>query len=202
MTHSSFREELVYVSALQEFVYCPRRYYYQRYQDQIGDPFELVDGRSKHRAQSRRGGWIRERYIRSEELGIHGKIDLIESNRGSLTPIERKRAESGDYYPSDEIQLAGYCMLLESEIDEPVNVGYIYLYSTDERHAIRITEDHRRTVTEVVSRINSMTVSDIPSFTNNPKKCDGCSAREYCMPAETAQLEPGRVHGTGWEEQV
>ena len=178
------------------------RYYYQRYHDQIGTPFELVDGRSKHTAQSRRGGWTRERYFRSKDLGLHGKIDLVESDRGSLTPIERKRAESGDYYPSDEVQLTGYCMLLESAIDEPVNVGYIYLYSTDERHAIRISEKHRRTVREIVSRINSMSVDTIPPFTDNPNKCDGCSAREYCMPAETAQLEPDRARGTGWEDHA
>lgn len=202
MSRSSFQEEFVQVSALQEFVYCPRRYYYQRYHDQIGSTFELVDGRSKHDTQSRRGGWTKELYLRSEELGMHGKIDVVESDLGSLTPIERKRAESGDYYSSDEVQLAGYCMLLESAINEPVNVGYIYLYSTDERHAIRITEDHRQAVTKIISRINSMTIDSLPSFTNNPNKCNGCSARHYCMPAETARLEPERTKNTGWEDKL
>ena len=202
MTDSSFREDLVYVSALQEFVYCPRRFYYQRYQDQIGTPYELVDGRSKHEHHSRRGGWVTERYFRSDELGLHGKIDLIESDRGSLTPIERKRAESGDYYPSDEVQLAGYCMLLEDTIEEPVNVGYIYLYSTDQRHAVRISDDHRRTVKEVINRIHSMSVDSVPPFTDNPSKCDGCSARHYCMPEETTKLEPERARGTGWEDEI
>ena len=200
MMASSFKDELVHVSALQEFVYCPRRYYYQRHHDQIGTPFELVDGRSKHASHSHRGGWTTEQYFHSEELGLHGKIDLVESDYGSLTPVERKRAESGDYYPSDEVQLAGYCMLLESVIDEPVNVGYVYLYSTDERHAIRITDNHRRTVKEIISRINSMTVDSIPPLTDNPKKCEACSAREYCMPAETARLEPDKARGTGWED--
>lgn len=202
MTGTSFKESLVHVSALQEFVYCPRRYYYQRYQDQIGTPYELIDGRSKHDRQSKRGGWVTERYIRSDKLGLHGKIDLIESTRGSLTPIERKRAQSGDYYPSDEVQLAGYCMLLETVIKESVNVGYIYLYSTDQRHAIRITEDHRRTVEEIIDRVHSMSVGSIPPFTDNPSKCDGCSARQYCMPAETARLEPDKARGTGWENHV
>jgi len=202
MTGSSFKEDLVHVSALQEFVYCPRRYYYQRYHDQIGTPYELVDGRSKHAHQSKRGGWVTERYLRSDDLGLHGKIDLIESDQGSLTPIERKRAESGDYYPSDEVQLAGYCMLLEAAIDEPVNVGYIYLYSTDQRHAIRITDDHRRTVSEAIDRIRSMSVDSIPPFTDNPSKCDACSARHYCMPEETAKLEPERARGTGWEDHI
>jgi CRISPR-associated exonuclease Cas4 len=195
-------EELVQVSALQEFVYCPRRYYYQRYHDQIGRPYELVDGRTMHDNQSQRGGWVTEQYFKSESLALHGKIDLVEHENGTLTPIERKRAESGTYYRSDEVQLAGYCMLLADAIDDAVNVGYIYLYETDERHAIRITEKHRRTVEEIISRIRSMTVDSIPPLTDNPNKCDACSARHYCMPEETALLEPERAEGTGWEDHV
>lgn len=195
-------EDLVHVSALQEFVYCSRRYYYQRYHDQIGTPYELMDGRSKHDNQAERGGWITERYFKSESLGLHGKIDLVEQDDDTLTPIERKRAESGAYYESDEVQLAGYCMLLADAIDDQVNVGYIYLYSTDKRHAIHITEQHRRTVKKIVSRIRSMTVGSIPPLTDNPNKCDGCSARHYCMPRETAMLEPDKAEGTGWEDRV
>ena len=201
MAKSSFRDELVQVSALNEYVYCPRRFYYQRYQDQIGTPYELVDGRSKHEHQANRGGWITERYFRSDQLGMHGKIDLIEED-DVLTPVERKRAESGEYYPSDEVQLAGYCMLLEDAIGESVNLGYIYLYSTDTRHAIRISEKHRRTVREIISRIETMTVDSIPPLTDNPSKCEACSAREYCMPEETAKLEPEKAVGTGWEDEI
>ena len=200
--HSMQDENLVHVSALNEFVYCARRFYYQRYHDEIGTPYELVDGRSKHENQSKRGNWITERYFRSEDLGLHGKLDLIETDGDVLTPVERKRAESGEYYPSDEVQLAGYCMLLEGAIEEPVNVGYIYLYSTDERHAIRITEEHRRTVEKIITRIEQMTVDTIPPFTDNPNKCEACSAREYCMPEETAKLEPEKAVGTGWEDEI
>lgn len=199
MTESSFKDELVHVSALNEFVYCPRRFYYQRYHDEIGTPYELVDGRSKHENQSRRGGWVRERYFRSDELGLHGKLDLIESDGGVLTPVERKRAESETYYPSDEVQLAGYCMLLEAATGDPVNVGYIYLHSTDQRHSVRITDRHRETVHEIVSQIDAMTVDSVPQLTDNPSKCEACSARTYCMPEETARLEPERARGTGWE---
>ena len=201
MAESSFRDELVQVSALNEYVYCPRRFYYQRYQDQIGTPYELVDGRSKHEHQANRGGWVTERYFRSDQLGMHGKIDLIEED-DVLTPVERKRAESGEYYPSDEVQLAGYCMLLEDAIGESVNLGYIYLYSTDTRHAIRISEKHRRTVREIISRIETMTVDSIPPLTDNPSKCEACSARTYCMPEETATLEPEKARGTGWEDEI
>lgn len=202
MTGSSFKGELVYVSALNEFVYCPRRYYYQRYYDAIGEPYELVDGRSKHERMSDRGGWVTERYFRSDNLGLHGKVDLVETAGGTPTPIERKRAESGSYYPSDELQIAGYCLLLESALKERVNVGYIYLYSTDTRHAVRITDDLREAVHEVVDRIQNMSVNRVPPLTKNRSKCEACSARTYCMPAETAVLDPDEATGTDWEGVV
>ena len=47
-----------------------------------------------------------------------------------------------------------------------------------------------------------MSVDSIPSLTDNPNKCDGCSAREYCMPQETATLEPEKARGTGWEDHA
>lgn len=202
MSGTRFKDDLVHVSALNEYVYCARRYYYQRFYDEIGRPYELVDGRSKHESASSRGGWIQERYFRSDDLGLHGKIDLVESDDGMLTPVERKRAESGDYYPSDEVQLAGYCMLLEDAIDEAVNVGYIYLYSTDTRHAVHITEGHRDAVREIVHDIRTMEVDAIPPMTDNPNKCEACSARQYCMPMETAMLEPDKADGTGWEDAI
>jgi len=195
-------DNLVHVSALNEYLYCPRRFYYQRYHDEMGTPYELVDGRSKHENAAHRGDWINERYLCDTSLGLHGKIDIIESEDGVLTPIERKRAESGGYYTNDEIQLAGYCMLLSNTIDEPVNVGYIYLYSTDQRNSIRITDDHYQAVNKIVDRIQSMSATDIPPLTDNPDKCEACSAREYCMPAETAKLEPEKARETGWEDEI
>ena len=65
---------------------------------------------------------------------------------------------------------------------------------------IPITESHREAVRKIVEAIRSMTVENIPPLVDNPKKCEACSARSYCMPAETALLEPDKANGTGWEE--
>lgn len=191
-------EALVQVQDINQFVYCPRRLYYQTFLDTVGKNYELTDGRESHQNASRRGGWTNELYLRSERHGIHGKIDVLEDD-GTVTPIERKRAESGTYYESDELQLAAYCMLLEDNVPGSVNVGYIYTESNDRRHTVRVQDWHRKQVAEIVSIIDSMTVNDIPPLTNNPSKCEACSARSYCMPAETAALEPEKAEGTGWE---
>ncbi len=195
-------EELVNVSDLNQFSYCPRRYWYLYFYDTQGRNYERVEGKTKHKNQSTRGDWVNELYLESEELGLKGKIDILDLQSDQVVPVERKRAESGDYYKSDELQLAGYCMLLEEHLDEPVRQGAIYLYETDQRMHIPITESHREAVREQIEMIQSMTVNSIPPLTDNPKKCEACSARTYCMPKETAILEPEKARGTGWEDEI
>lgn len=198
----STHENLIQVQDINQFVYCPRREYYQMFLDTVGSNFELTEGRVTHNRSSRRGGWTKELYLKSEKYQLHGKIDVVEEDDDELIPIERKRAESEEYYLSDELQLAAYCLLLEDNINDPVTVGYIYLFSNDTRHAVRITDWHRQQVEEIVSLIRSMSVDNVPPLTDNPNKCDGCSTRHYCMPEETAKLEPEQAEGTGWENEI
>lgn len=185
-------DELVNAGHLNQYLYCPRRYYYINYFDTIEMNFFLRDGQLKHENQSRKGGWIREFYIKSEKLGLHGKIDVLESKNiksigTTLTPIERKRGTS--YHDNDEVQLAAYCMLLEDYLGEPVRMGYLYLFGTNERYAITITDWHRNKVLEVVQAIRSMRLDRIPDFADNPKKCNKCSTSAYCLPEEMRMLQ-------------
>lgn len=191
-------DDLVNVADLNQYSYCPRRYWYLHFYDTQGRNYERVEGKTKHENKSTRGNWVNELYLESEELGLKGKVDVLDVENDQIVPIERKRAESGDFYKSDEVQLAGYCMLLEDHIEEPVREGAIYLYETDQRMHIPITQQHRETVREQVEAMRSMTADVVPPLTDNPKKCEKCSTRAYCMPKETALLEPHRAENTGW----
>jgi len=195
-------EELVNVSDLNQYTYCPRRYWYLHFYDTQGRNYERIEGKTRHENQSNRGDWLNELYLESEELGLKGKIDVLDMEDARAVPVERKRAESGQYYRSDKIQLAGYCMLLEEYLGESVREGAIYLYETDQRLHVTITEDHRESVKKQIEKMRSMAPDVVPPLTDNPSKCEKCSTREYCMPAETAQLEPERARGTGWEDHI
>ena len=129
------------------------------------------------------------------KAGIHGKIDVVETKniRSSgiiMIPIERKHGTS--YHDNDEVQLAAYCMLLEDYLGEPVRMGYLYLFGTNERYAITITDWHRDKVLQVVQAIREMSLDKIPDFAENPKKCEKCSTVQYCLPEETKMLEGER----------
>jgi len=145
-------QRLVNASMLNQYLYCPRRFWYILFYDTQGNNYYRTDGKSKHKNQSKRGGWTLEIYVESGDLGLKGKIDVLEDREE--IPVERKRGD--EYYPNDEIQLAAYCMLLEENIDERVDEGVIYLFGTDQRHRIRITDWHRSKVKEVTEKIRRM----------------------------------------------
>ena len=195
-------DELVNVSDLNQYQYCPRRYWYLHFFDTQGRNYYRVEGKTTHERKSTRSNWLNELYLESESLGLKGKIDVLDMEDGRTLPVERKRAGSGDYYWNDEVQIAGYCMLLEENVDEAVREGAIYLFETDQRMHIPITEDHREAVRETVEAMHSMSYEDVPSLVDNANKCEKCSTREYCMPRETAILEPRKAEGTGWEDRV
>jgi CRISPR-associated exonuclease Cas4 len=88
-------------------------------------------------------------------------------------------------------------MLLEDHIGEPVRMGYLYLFGTNERYAITITDWHREKVVETAEAIRNMSLERIPDFAENSNKCEKCSTVQYCMPFETRMLERGRRSGSG-----
>lgn len=195
-------DELVNVSDLNQYQYCPRRYWYLHFFDTQGRNYYRIEGKTKHENKSTRGDWLNEFYLESESIGLKGKIDVLELEDGRSIPVERKRAGGGDYYWNDEVQIAGYCMLLEENVDESVREGAIYLYETDQRMHVPITKDHRVAVRETVEAMRFMSLDDVPPLTDNPNKCEKCSTREYCMPEETARLEPEKARDTGWEDHA
>lgn len=192
--------QLVNVSDLNQYLYCPRRLWYLQFQATQGRNYQRVEGVSKHERKSSRGGWINELYLESDRLGLKGKIDVLDLENEDPVPVERKRSQSGQVYWNDEIQLAAYALLLEEHLDTGIDEGVVYLWQTDERIRIDITKRHRDAVEEYVREIRSLNPVEIPPLVDNPNKCEKCSTRQYCMPAETAILEPEKAKGTGWED--
>lgn len=184
---------LIHVSALNQYLYCPRRLWYYRFYAPEDYSPELVEGQAIHQRQSRQTDQFRDQYFAAPSVGLHGRVDLIEASQtgaDNLTPVERKRASGKQYYWNDEVQLAGYCMLIEATLPagQSVDQGYIYLYSTDQRHLIEISEDHRTAVKETINAIQSLEPGTPPDIVDNPNKCEACSIRHRCRPTTVTRL--------------
>lgn len=75
-------DDLLNVADLNQFFYCQRRYWYLRFYDTQGRNYERIEGKSKHNNKSTRGDWVNELYLESEDLGLKGKIDILDSTDG------------------------------------------------------------------------------------------------------------------------
>lgn len=193
---------VVPVSALNQYLYCPRRYWYYRFFDPRDRSAALVEGQTQHKNQSRRPGWIRERYLRSETLRLHGHVDVVDESKGGSSdisdgnaaqpvPIERKRGASGQFYWNDEVQVTAYGLLIEHTVEsiEAVDYGVVYLYETDERHRVQLTDERREAVRETRDAILELEPDDPPDTVDNRNKCGGCSVRHRCQPETEAYIE-------------
>lgn len=183
-------DQLINVSDLNQYLYCPRRFWYLHFFNTQGKNFYRTDGQIKHANKSERGGWTNEIYLESKKLGLKGKIDVLVEQGTASIPVERKRGDEYGY--NDEIQLTGYCMLLSEYLGEEIREGAIYLYETDQRMHIVISDEQKQKVRDIVKEMRSLTSSEPPSFVDNREKCKKCSCRDYCMPEESRML--GEFH--------
>jgi CRISPR-associated exonuclease Cas4 len=106
-----------------------------------------------------------------------------------MKPIERKRGDR--YFENDVIQLCAYGLLLEEYLGKPVDTGILYLFGTNRRAEIALTDSIKQKTISVIEDIRSMTPDSIPGFVDNPKKCTKCSVQLYCLPYESHVLEGG-----------
>ncbi|RLM53206.1 CRISPR-associated protein Cas4 [Halobellus sp. Atlit-31R] len=200
---STLTGQLVPVAALSQYLYCPRRYWYYRFFDPDDRSADLIEGNRKHERQARRPDWVRERYLRSEQLGLHGRVDVMENaseGESRVVPVERKRASSGQVYWNDEIQVTAYGLLIEATLDgvDELDYGIVYLYETDERHRIEFSSDRRQAVHDVREEIHQLEPDTPPSPVTNRNKCSGCSVRHYCQPETETHLN----NSNGWLTSV
>lgn len=104
-------EEFVFLSALNQYDYCPRRCYYIVVENVFLDNEHTVEGTLQHaRANSgeisTRDGALQFRsvYLYAKQLGVCGKADVIEERDGELYPVEHKKGKRGQW-TNDALQL-------------------------------------------------------------------------------------------------
>lgn len=188
---------LIAVSTLSQYLYCARRCWYYRFFAPGDRSAALVDGQAKHATQTRRPGWLREQYFRSQKLGLHGSVDVIDrcdgggADQSTPVPVERKRAASGQYYWDDEVQVTAYGLLLEECLEsvDKIDYGIVYLASTDERHRIELTDCRREAVRTVRDEVRALAPDQPPAPVENRNKCNGCSVRHHCQPSTEMHLD-------------
>jgi len=187
-------EDLVPLSALQHWIYCPRQCGLIHLEQQFEDNVHTARGQAVHHLVDTPGYEVKrgvrvERALPlwSDRFGLIGKADLVEFHPdGRIYPVEFKHGRKRGRI-HDDIQLAAQAMCLEDMLGRPVPQGAIYHASSHRRREVDITEDLRALVNETADAIRTMLASGILPPPVNDARCRECSLREICQPEMLAQ---------------
>lgn len=181
--------DLIAISALQHWFYCPRQCGLIHLEQQFTDNIHTARGNAVHHLvdipgyEVRRGVRVeRALPLWSEHLGLIGKADLVEFHPdGMVFPVEFKHGRKRGRL-ADDLQLTAQAICLEEMRGHPVPRGAIYHASSHRRREVEITTDLRELVAKVADAVHSMLTSGhLPSPVNDAR-CKECSLHPICQP--------------------
>ncbi len=197
---------LVPARMVNEYQYCPRLAYLEWVQGEWAESADTVEGRYAHRHVDRDGGTLpppgevggddklhaRSVTLSSDTLGLIAGMDLIESEDGSVIPIDYKRGKrphvkDGAYDP-ERVQLCAQGLLLRDHgyrCDE----GVLYFVASRERVRIPFDDELIRATKEAIAGLRTLAQSGtIPPPLKDSPKCPRCSLVGICLPDEINHL--------------
>lgn len=196
------QEAYVQVSALNQYLYCPRRCALIYVEGVFEDNAYTLEGTLLHErtdtpgVEERPGVRIaRALPLFSRRLGLVGKADVVEFHRqpgGAETPypVDYKRGRRRRW-DNDDIQVCAQGMCLEEMMGADVPAGAVFHAGSKRRREVVFSEELRALTERTVTEVRALMMSQcVPPAVLHPR-CDGCSLRPVCLPEVTQA--PGRV---------
>lgn len=190
---------------LNEFVYCPRLFFYEWVEGVFAESGDTVEGSLRHEtirgkaeklpaSAEAEGEKIHARSVTlsSETLKLIAVIDLIEGSGTTVTPVDYKRGspkigdDGPEAWPADRAQLCAQALVLRDNgyrCDEAV----VYYHATRQRVRIAIDEALVAATSEQARQARALAERGrIPLPLVDSPKCPRCSLVSICLPDETA----------------
>ncbi len=143
---------------LNEFVYCPRLFFYEWVESVFAHSADTLEGAFRHEKTDRRADELapptqlsdeekihsRSVMLSSDTHGLIAKIDLVEAEGGVVTPVDYKKGaprhdENGPAaWPADRIQVCAQALILRDN-GYRVNEAIVSYHGTKQR--VRVAVD-------------------------------------------------------------
>lgn len=188
-------DDLIPISALQHLIFCERQFALIHVEQLWEENRFTAEGKVLHERvdeehhESRR--LFRQEYgmaIRSLELGIIGKCDLVElflkpeGGVAEAVPVEFKRGKDKED-DCDRAQLCAQALCLEEMLGIAAPRGDFYYLGAHRRTHLEISGELKAVTLGALERARSIIDAGItPHARYSKAKCDRCSLVEECMP--------------------
>ena len=197
--------DLVPARMVNEYVYCPRLAYLEWVQGDWADNADTVEGRFRHRVVDRPGGALlspaeaageaihaRSVWLSAEEEHLTARIDLIEGDGQTVTPVDYKRGAAPDLpegaWEADRVQLCAQGLILRAN-GYICHGGVIYYAESKTRVPVPFDDALIARTRQVVHEARRMAAEGrIPPPLVDSPKCVRCSLAPICLPDEVNLL--------------
>jgi CRISPR-associated protein Cas1 len=190
---------------LNEFVYCPRLFFYEWVEGVFAHSADTIEGSLRHEKLERKADPLPAPQEVSDETTIHSrsvelssdrykliaKLDLVEGEGGEVSPIDYKKGrpregdEGPEAWPADRAQVCAQALVLRDN-GYTCSEGVLYYSQTKQRVRVPIDD---ALVGEAVAAIDAARRAaesgKIPPPLIDSPKCPRCSLVTICLPDET-----------------
>ena len=193
---------------INEYVYCPRLFYYEQVEGVFVHNEHTAEGNAQHKRvdkesksapkpeeESEIPTVVRSITLSSDKHRVMAKLDLTEFADGRATPVDYKhgrpmRQDDGlQAWPSDRVQLAVQGIVLR-ENGYRCEEGVVFYQKTRQRVRIPFDEKTMEEAHEAIRNAwETAAAPEIPPPLIDSPKCPGCSLVGICMPDETWRLQ-------------
>jgi CRISPR-associated protein Cas1 len=203
---------------LNEFVYCPRLFFYEWVDGVFMHSADTVEGAFRHEKLERKADALplpsdaeRERVhsrsvqLSSEAHKLIATIDLVEGEGGLVSPVDYKRGrpregdDGPEAWPSDRVQVCVQALVLR---DNGYTCNEAVLYYNQTKQRVRVAIDEALVSGTVEALRDARRVAEsgrVPAPLLDSPKCPGCSLVGICLPDETTAAMAWEV-GDGPEQ--
>lgn len=181
------------VNLIRQWCYCPRVVYYMELTDiAFHRPAWVKQGENFHRVETKlwqrrnlsrfdldKGRVHHNLTMRDDELKLHGIVDMAIETGDAVYAVEFKLSATNKKR-GDQLQLAGYAMLLERHFSKPSPVGFL-VGKGKVLHTIDIDADKRDAVKAAADNIRRMLRRGLkPESSASIAQCCACEYVNFC----------------------
>jgi len=183
--------EPVLISALNQYVFCPRRCALMHIEGIWSDNEHTTVGSLLHDHADEPGyetdgavTLLRALPLYSSRYGLVGKADIVEMRAGVPAPVEYKKGKRRQF-ENDDIQLCAQALCLEEMFGVAVTEGCIYHAASKRRRKVVFDEKLRSETLQTIDAVRRLLADiHVPPAVLKPR-CDGCSLYSICLPELT-----------------
>jgi CRISPR-associated exonuclease Cas4 len=192
-------DELVPISALEHWSYCPRQCALIHLEQTYDENLYTLRGNRVHHGADEAGAAtargvrvVRAMPLWSERLGLTGRADAVEFHDATPYPIEYKSGRARQW-AHEAVQVCAQALCLEEMLGVAVPGGAVWYHGSRQRREIVFDAALRALVEEHVGAVRAMLASARLPEAIDDARCPNCSLFEACLPSLAAH--PARLRG-------